>query len=114
MLNNMTAIRKRHQGAWFDPGALRFFNSKFPRRNVYPVPGGAFFISSEYSKGVYISTGWIPDGPVRWTVRFCNDENGSISNASKFHEYETLKEAREAAKAFRNAYDALKGTKVQP
>ena len=114
MLNNMTAIRKRHQGHWFDPGALRWFNTTFPRRNVYPVPGGAFFISSEYSKGVYISTGWIPDGPVRWTVRFCSDENGSIATVSEFQEFETLEEAREAAKAFRNAYDALKGTKVVP
>ena len=114
MLNTITAIKNRHQGHWFEPGALRFFNSKFPRRAVYPVSDGAFFISSEYSKGVYISTGWIPDGPVRWTVRFCSDENGNIATVSEFQEFETLAEAREAARAFRNAYDALKGTKVLP
>ena len=104
MLNNMTAIRKRHQGHWFEPGALRFFNSKFPRRAVYPVPDGAFFISSEYNKGVYISTGWIPDGPVRWSVRFISDDDGSISTVSEFMEFETLQEARDAAKAFQKAY----------
>ena len=114
MLNTITAIKNRHQGHWFEPGSLRFFNSKFPRRAVYPVPGGAFFISSEFSKGVYISTGWIPDGPVRWSVRFISDESGNIETASEFQEYETLKQAREAAKAFRNAYLALKGTRVQP
>ena len=114
MLNTITAIKKRHTGRWFSPSSLEFFNSKFPRRAVYPVPNGAFFITSEYSRGVYISTGWIPDGPVRWSVRFCSDEDGSIQTASEFQEYETLEEAREAARAFRNAYDALKGTKVLP
>ena len=34
--------------------------------------------------------------------------------SSEFQEYETLADAREAARAFRNAYLALKGTKVQP
>ena len=82
MLNTITAIKNRHQGHWFEPGTLRFFNSKFPRRAVYPVPDGAFFISSEFSKGVYISTGWIPDGPVRWSVRFCSEDDGSISTVS--------------------------------
>jgi hypothetical protein len=114
MLNTITAIKNRHQGHWFEPGSIRFFNTKIPRRAVYPVPGGAFFISSEYSKGVYISTGWIPDGPVRWSVRFCSDQDGSIDTVSEFMEYETLDEAREAARAFQNAYDALKGTKVLP
>jgi hypothetical protein len=83
---------------------LRFFNSKFPRRAVYPVPDGAFFISSEFSKGVYISSGWIPDGPVRWSVRFASEEDGTISTASEFQEYETLEDARAAAKAFQKAY----------
>lgn len=114
MLNTITAIKKRHQGHWFEPGALAWFNTKFPRRAVYPVPDGAFFISSEYSKGVYISTGWIPDGPRRWSVRFISDESGNIETASEFMEFETLAEARDAARAFQRAYKALKGTKVQP
>ena len=104
MLNTITAIKNRHQGHCFEPGALRFFNSKFPRRAVYPVPGGAFFISSEYSKGVYISTGWIPDGPVMYSVRFCSNDDGSIDTVSEFQEYGTLKEARKAARQFCEAY----------
>ena len=104
MLNTITAIKNRHKGHWFEPGSLRFFNSKFPRRAVYPVSDGAFFISSEYSKGVYISTGWIPDGPVRWSVRFVSESDGTINTVSEFQEYETLKDAREAAKAFQKAY----------
>lgn len=110
----MTAIKNRHQGHWFEPGSLRFFNTKFPRRAVYPVPDGAFFISSSFSKGVYISSGWVPDGPVLYTVRFISDKDGSIETVSEFQEFETLQEARDAARAFRNAYLALKGTKVQP
>jgi len=104
MLNTITAIKNRHQGHWFEPGNLRFFNSKFPRRAVYPVPDGAFFISSEFSKGVYISTGWIPDGPVRYSVRFISDKDGSIDTVSEFQEFETLQEARDAARAFQKAY----------
>ena len=107
MLNTITAIKRRHEGHWFEPGSLRFFNSKFPRRAVYPVPDGAFFISSEYSKGVYISTGWIPDGPVRYSVRFISDADGSIDTVSEFQEYETLEEAREAARAFQRACKVL-------
>ena len=107
MLNTITAIKDRHQGHWFEPGALRFFNSRFPRRAVYPVADGAFFISSEFSKGVYISTGWIPDGPVLYSVRFISDQDGSINTVSEFQEYETLSEAREAAKAFQKAYKVL-------
>ena len=104
MLNTITAIKNRHQGHWFEPGALRWFNTKFPRRAVYPVPDGAFFISSEYGKGVYVSTGWVPDGPVRWSVRFISDEDGSIDTVSEFMEYETLEEARAAASTFQKAY----------
>ena len=101
MLNTITAIKRRHEGHWFEPGSLRFFNSKFPRRAVYPVPDGAFFISSEFSKGVYISTGWIPDGPVMYSVRFISDADGTISTVSEFQEYETLQQARDAARALR-------------
>ena len=108
MLNTISAIKNRHQGHWFEPGSLRFFNSKFPRRAVDPVPDGAFFISSEYSKGVYISSGWIPDGPVMYSVRFISDDDGTIDTVSEFQEFETLEDARAAAKAFQKAY------KVQP
>lgn len=104
MLNTITAIKNRHQGHWFEPGSLRFFNTKIPRRAVYPVPDGAFFITSEFSKGVYISSGWVPDGPVRWSVRFCSDIDGSIDTVSEFQEFETLADARAAAKAFQKAY----------
>ena len=114
MLNTITAIKNRHEGHWFEPGSMRFFNTKIPRRAVYPVPGGAFFISSEYSRGVYISTGWVPDGPVKFSVRFCSEESGNIETASEFMEFETLADARDAARSFQRAYKALKGTKVQP
>ena len=62
----------------------------------------AFFIS-EFSKGVYISTGWIPDGPVMYSVRFISDADGTISTVSEFQEYETLQQARDAARAFQKA-----------
>ena len=104
MLNTIEKIKRRHQGHWFDKGSMAFFNTKFPNHAVYPVPGGAFFITSEYSKGVYISTGWIPDGPVAWTVRFISDHTGNDETISLFQEYETLADARAAAKLYRDTY----------
>jgi len=99
IFSNITQIKRANKASgyyWFDPGALAFFNSKFPPRCVYPVKDGAFFISSEYSKGVYISSGWIPDGPVLWTLRFA-DAKGEISTVGDFQQYESLEEAKEAA-----------------
>lgn len=104
MLNTITKIKERHPGHWFEKGSMAFFNTKFPPRSVYAVPGGAFFITSEYSKGVYISTGWIPDGPVGYSVRFISDHTGAIDTVSIFQQYETLEDARAAAKQFRDTY----------
>ena len=101
MLNNITAIKARHQGKWFDPGALAWFNSTFPARTVYPVPDGAYFISREYSKGVYISTGWIPDGPVGWTVRFCSDEGRFDSDRSRVSGVRDAERPRPRLRRFR-------------
>ena len=105
--NNITQIKRANKAAgqhWFDPGALQFFNSKFPPRCCYPVSDGAFFISSEYSKGVYISTGWVPDGPVLWTLRFA-DAEGEISTVGDFQQYESLEEAKTAARMAQQEYD---------
>ena len=107
--NNLTQIKRANKAAgsyWFSPDTLRFFNSKFPARCVYPVRDGAFFISSEYSKGVYISTGWIPDGPLRWTLRFADDKGG-ISTVGEFQQYESLEEAKTAAVKAQQSHDVL-------
>ena len=105
--NNITQIKRANKATgqqWFDPGALQFFDSKFPPRCVFPVKDGAFFISSEYSKGVYISTGWVPDGPVLWTLRFA-DAEGKISTVGEFQQYESLEEAKTAAVKAQQEHD---------
>ena len=107
--NNITQIKRANKAAgsyWFSPETLKWFNSKFPAKCVYPVRDGAFFISSEYSKGVYISTGWIPDGPTRWTLRFA-DAEGGISTVGEFQQYESLEEAKTAAKRAQQSHDIL-------
>ena len=95
-IGQIKRANKAAGGYWFAPDTLRFFNSTFPPRCVFPVKDGAFFISSEYSKGVYISTGWIPDGPVLYTLRFADDKGG-IMTVGDFLQYESLQEAKEAA-----------------
>jgi hypothetical protein len=37
-------------------------------------------------------------------VRFISNEDGTINTVSEFQEYETLSEARAAAKAYQKAY----------
>lgn len=73
---------------WFDAGALRFFNSRISQK-VYPVPGGAYFVSSEkFSR--YDSS------PRLYTVRHCNLE-GEINTIGEFQQYETSAQAHGAA-----------------
>ena len=108
MLNNMTAIKKRHQGHWFDPGSLRFFNSKFPRRGVYPVPGGAFFISLNTAK-VSISA---RDGCL--TARFVGRSASAAKRTATSPPFPNFRNTRRwrtpgtPLRPFRNAYLACR------
>jgi len=76
---------------WFDRQALRYFNSRISE-NVYPVPGGALFISSEKFKGLYE-----PDGARLYTVRSCSAD-GVIDTVGEFQEWKTSKQAHARAK----------------
>jgi hypothetical protein len=75
---------------WFDPSALRFFSSRLGRR-VYPVPGGALFISSEQFRG-YGS----PDGPRLYSVRSCTLA-GEIDTVGEFQAHSSRESAHNCA-----------------
>lgn len=75
---------------WFDPSTLRYFSSRVGRR-VYPVPGGALFISSEQFRG-YGS----PDGPRLYSVRSCTLA-GKIDTVGKFQAHSSRDSAHNYA-----------------
>lgn len=75
---------------WFDRDALRYFNSRISER-VYPVPGGALFISSEKFRGLYE-----PDGERLYTVRSCTYD-GKIDTVGEFQQWRTSKQAHARA-----------------
>lgn len=74
---------------WFSSDSMRFFNSRVSER-VYPVPGGAYFVTSErYDR-------YDNRYPRAYTVRHC-DLEGSIHTVGEFQQYETSAQAHCAA-----------------
>ena len=108
MIWTLEEIKARHKatgGHWFDPDTLRFFSSRFSRK-VYPVDGGALFISSEQNKPVLISTGLTQGGPRLYSIWFCSD-GGKIETVGTFQEYRSLTAARHAAKRIQEQRNAI-------
>lgn len=108
MIWTLEEIKARHKatgGHWFDPGSLRFFSSRLSSK-VFPVDGGALFISSEQNKPVLISTGWTVGGPRRYSIRFCSDD-GQIETIGEFQAYRSLTAARHAAKQLQEQRNAI-------
>jgi hypothetical protein len=109
MIHTMAEIKARSRalnkrkglkpGAWwFSPGNLRFFSSRVSSV-VFPVPTGAYFITSEQFESVYLpSKGeWTDPEPRLWTLRFCAD-SGEIDTCGDFQAYDSLRDAQRAAK----------------
>jgi hypothetical protein len=88
-LNQIKLANASNGGHWFSDGAMRFFNSRFDApRTVY---GGRLFISSE----VYDPHAF--DAERRYSIRVADNE-ASIRTLGDFRQYETLDEARKAAR----------------
>ena len=88
----------RAPGAWwFSPGNLRFFSCRVSSV-VFPVPTGAYFVTSEQFESVYLAGGrYVEAGPRLWTLRFCAD-SGKIETCGDFQAYDSLRDAQKAAK----------------
>ena len=84
-ISEIQAANERLGHHWFEPGALRFFNS----RVGCTVYASRYFVSSEQFD--YTS-------PRLYTVRRANDD-GSIDTVGEFQAYRTCAEARQAIKA---------------
>ena len=75
---------------WFDRSNLRYFSSRISE-NVYPIPGGALFVSSEKFKGLYAD-----DGERLYTVRSCSAD-GKIDTVGDFQQWKTARQAHARA-----------------
>jgi len=96
------ALNKKKGGKpgawWFSAGNMRFFSS-WVSSVVFPVPSGAYFITSEQFESIYLpSKGeWTDPKPRLWTLRFCAD-SGEIDTCGDFQAYDSLRDAQRAAK----------------
>ena len=78
----------RAGGYWFDPDTMRFFSTRVMSR-VFPVPGGALFVTSDRH----------PAGMGRWIRRYSvrrADGTGQISTVGDFGGYPTRAQALRA------------------
>ncbi len=93
-LHTLDQIKRASYSAgshWFDRGALRSFSSRISE-TVYPVAGGALFISSEKFRGLYE-----PDRERLYTVRSCSVD-GDINTVGEFQQWRTAKQAHARAR----------------
>ena len=97
---------------WFSPENLRFFSSRVSSV-VFPVPAGAYFITSEQFESVYLSGGrYVEAQPRMWTLRFCAD-SGEIETCGDFQAYQSLGDAQQAARFLQTSNDHLNTSEVQ-
>lgn len=95
-MNTLADIKMKHEGHFFDPRFLPGFEMKLPNNCVYPVDGGAVFITKERKRARYSNLGLIRAGQWFFTVRHC-DRVGRIKTISAFRQYNTLKTAQAVA-----------------
>ena len=84
-------LRNAHSGHWFSPGAMRFFNSRLGSE-VYPVPSGWIFVSSER---------FDQNCDRMYTIRKM-DQFGDVDTVGEFQAFSSSAAAR---RAMRKLYD---------
>jgi hypothetical protein len=92
------AIRAANKNAgfyYFEPSAMRFFDSKIEPR-VYQGDGGIFFVTSEQFHG---SDG--RSAPRKWSVCKFNPETGDVDRHGPFNEMDRTEAMRTAKRAAR-------------
>lgn len=98
MLRSLSEIKNAaRDGAspyWFDKNTVEFFSSRVSS-NVYPVDGGAYFVTSEQDDS---ASTWHPR---LYTVRHCTDD-GVVTTIGEFQQYDSLSAAHAAARIAAN------------
>lgn len=98
MIKNIQQIIDGNTAAgqfYFSEDTMRWFNSKV-YDDVFPVPDGALFITSEKQ----------PGNPRLYTVRKYHAEDGDISTVGEFMGYLTQRTAASAARRAANEIDS--------
>ena len=80
----MNEIKTIHKGHFFEPLAMKFFNSRLARYGFENHNGEIFFVTSE-SFDSY--------SPRRYSVRVLDIETGRIETMNNFQSYETKQKA---------------------
>jgi hypothetical protein len=87
-VQELKSVLEKRGSHFFSASAMRGFDSYVSGR-LYPTCLGAYFVTSERDRGVWISSGWIGpawNGERRYTVRFCN-YNGTLSHPDNWEDY---------------------------
>lgn len=85
-LTNFKQLNLKHDGHFFDRGAMEFFNSKIESSLIDET----YFITSERR---------LTSDPKKYTVRKCDWSNGDVITVDAFNSYDTLSQAKKAIKA---------------
>lgn len=91
MIEDMSVIKRRHEGHWFDPSSMRFFRSRVGSFG-YTAGGKTYFVSSEQfedSRGNRAGR--------LYTVRVQDHETGDIDTVGEFQQYASRSGADAAA-----------------
>ena len=76
------------QHHFFDPGATRFFRSRYPQTGIVK-DNRAFFVTSEQ---------FDYNAPRLYTVRMCDMATGIVETVGEFQQYETSAQANAVIK----------------
>ncbi len=77
---SISEIRSKARGHFFDPGSMRFFNSRYPQTG-YRKGDKAYFITSEQFIG---SNGYA--APRMYTIRVIDFTTGDVKSEGQFNE----------------------------
>lgn len=98
MIHNLEQAKRAHTGHFFDASAIKFFKARFYK--FFPIPGGAYFITSEQDEGY----------PRRYTIRHISDD-GSVTTRygylSGFQRFDSNKSAERIAKRLQRHAEGL-------
>jgi hypothetical protein len=91
-IEDIERANDRHGKHFFDPGAIRFFNSRKPQYG-YQAGNKAYFITSEQ----FIPFNGMPQARM-YSIRVCNLDTGNIDTVGEFQQYATRSQANTAIK----------------
>ena len=97
---SMEAIKARHQGHFFDQGAMRFFDSRLAEYGALLADGSVLFVTSE--RFDYKT-------PRRYTVRLQNPDGRMTTKTDPVLKFQQFDDSTSAWRALRKLAQKLEG-----